>query len=111
MSLLVLGHRCQAGDGILRRLLKMTRYAISPDAACAVVEDGAVVLNLRTKRYYSLNETGAAIWELLEAGTSPDAIPARLTERFAVDDAVAATAVARLLDDLTAEALISAESS
>ena len=89
----------------------MTRYVISPEAACAVVEDGAVVLHLGTKRYYSLNETGAAIWQLLEAGTSPHDIPARLRERFDVDDAAAEAEVARLLEELAAESLISADTS
>jgi len=87
----------------------VTRYLISPDAACAVVEDGAVVLHLRTKRYYSLNETGAVIWQLLEAGTSADDIPVRLMERFDVDTVAAEAAVSRLLEELTAEELISAE--
>jgi hypothetical protein len=84
----------------------MTRYAISPDAACAAVEDGTVVLNMRTKRYYSLNETGAVIWRMLESDAEPDAIADHLVADYAVDRATAAGTVARLLDDLVAEALI-----
>jgi hypothetical protein len=70
------------------------RYVISPDTACAVVEDGAVLLHMRTKRYYSLNETGA-----------------RLAERYDVEPPAANEAVERLIDDLAAESLISLETS
>ena len=87
----------------------MTRYAISADAACAVVEDGAVLLHMRTKRYYSLNETGAAIWQLLEEEVTVNEIGARLVDRYDVDRRAADDAVASLLAALTAETLISME--
>ena len=82
------------------------RYAISPDAASAAVEDGTVVLNMRTKRYYSLNETGSVIWQMLETDASVPAVIAQLVASFDVDAATAATTVTQLLDELTAEALI-----
>ena len=84
----------------------MTRYAVSPDAACAPVEDGAVVLNMRTKRYYSLNETGAMIWRLLEDEMAVVDVVARVVERYDVDEVEARRAVAVLLDELAVEALI-----
>jgi hypothetical protein len=84
----------------------MTRYAVSPDAACAPVEDGAVVLHMRTKRYYSLNETGAMIWRLLEDEAAIDDVVARVIELYDVDGAEARRTVAVLLDELAAEALI-----
>ena len=84
----------------------MTRYAVSPDAACAPVEDGAVVLNMRTKRYYSLNETGAMIWRLLEDEVAVEDVVARVVERYDVDEVEARRAVAVLLDELAVEALI-----
>jgi hypothetical protein len=84
------------------------RYSVSADAACAVVEDGAVVLNMRTKRYYSLNETGTVIWRLLEEEMPVADIVARLVEQYDVEPGVASAAVSKLLDDLTSEALIEA---
>ena len=84
----------------------MTRYAISPDAACAAVEDGAVVLNMRTKRYYSLNQTGAMVWRLMEDDLTVEEIIARIVGQYDVDDEEAARTVAVLLDELTAEALV-----
>jgi hypothetical protein len=87
----------------------VNRYVVSGDAACAVVEDGAVVLNMRTKRYYSLNETGAAIWRLLEDDVPLPEIVAQLIQRYEVERAHADRAVAALLADLTSEALVSLE--
>jgi len=84
----------------------VTRYAISPDAACAAVEDGAVVLNMRTKRYYSLNQTGAMVWRLMEDDLTVEEIIARIVGQYDVDDEEAARTVAVLLDELTAEALV-----
>jgi hypothetical protein len=87
----------------------VTGYAISADAACAVVEDGAVLLHMQTKRYYSLNETGAAIWQLLEEEVPVSEIGARLVDRYDVDRRAADDAVAGLLAALAAETLISME--
>ena len=87
----------------------MTGYSISPDAACAAVDDGAVVLHMGTRRYFSLNETGAAIWRLLEDDVALGDIPARLGELYDVDPAAATGAVDRLLGELAAEDLITLE--
>ena len=89
----------------------MTRYVISPDTACAVVEDGAVLLHMRTRRYYSLNETGATIWQLLTDHVPIDEIAGRLAEQYDVEHTAAGEAVARLLGDLVDESLLSMESS
>ena len=87
----------------------MTRYVVSPDAASAVLEDGAVVLNMRTKRYYSLNETGATIWRLLEEDVHAEEIAVRLAELYEVDRTTANEAITRLLGELQVEALVSEE--
>lgn len=81
-------------------------YRLSSDAACADLDDGAVVLDLRSKRYYSLNETGAAIWRLLAGGVARAEMPARLVERYAVTEKAAEAACDRLLAALVAEELI-----
>lgn len=84
----------------------MIRYVISPDAACAAVEDGAVVLNMRTKRYYSLNETGAAIWRLLEEDAVVEDVVRQLIDRYAVGEREAGDSVDALLGALADESLI-----
>ena len=89
----------------------MMRYTISPDAACAVVDDGAVILHMRTKRYYSLNETGVAIWSMLEARQPVDEIVTTLTATYEVDAEAAHSAVAKMLEELASVELVRLEES
>lgn len=81
-------------------------YTISPDAAFAAVEDGAVVLHMGTKRYYSLNETGAFVWRQLEDGIARAEIVAQVVNEYDVGIAEAEMAVTRLLEELAQESLI-----
>lgn len=84
----------------------MTRYRIVPDALSASLSDGAVLLQLYTKRYFSLNDTGSRIWSLLEQHASEDEIVEMLVREYDVEPPEATLAVRRLLDDLLAERLI-----
>jgi hypothetical protein len=82
------------------------RYTISPDAAFAAVEDGAVVLHMGTKRYYSLNETGAFVWRRLEDGLEDTDIAAQMVGAYDVGTNEAEAAVTGLLGELVKESLI-----
>lgn len=84
----------------------MTRYRIVPDALSASLSDGAVLLHLYTKRYFSLNETGSRIWSLLEQQATEDEIVDALVREFDVEKPEATRAVNQLLGDLVAEQLI-----
>lgn len=84
----------------------MTRYRIVPDALSAALSDGAVLLHLYTKRYFSLNETGSRIWSLLEQQATDEEIVDTLVREYDVEKPEAARAVSQLLDDLVAERLI-----
>lgn len=84
----------------------MSEHAVAADVVSAVLDDGVVVLHLGTKRYYSLNETGALVWQLLEAGAERAAIVAELRRSFDVDPAAARAAVDRLVDELVSERLL-----
>ena len=87
----------------------MTRFVIPADVACANVEDGAVVLHMGTKRYFSLNETGAAIWRLIEEGVAIEEIPARLSASYDVTVDEARREVDALLEALEAKTLITVD--
>jgi len=84
----------------------MTRYRIVPDALSASLSDGAVLLQLYTKRYFSLNETGSRIWSLLEQQATDEEIIDALVREYDVEKPEAARAVNQLLDDLVAERLV-----
>jgi hypothetical protein len=88
----------------------ITRCTIPHDVACANVEDGAVILHMGTKRYFSLNETGAEIWRLLEEEVPVAEIPIRLSEAFDVSVAEARAAVSELVAVLVEQDLLAIES-
>ena len=84
----------------------MTRYRVVPDALSASLSDGAVLLHLYTKRYFSLNETGSRIWSLLEQQATDDEIVDALVREYDVEKPEATRTVNQLLGDLVAERLI-----
>jgi Coenzyme PQQ synthesis protein D (PqqD) len=87
------------------------RCTIPHDVACAQVEDGAVVLHMGTKRYFSLNETGAEIWRLLESDVPFADVPRRLSERYDISVDAARASVTELVAALAAEGLLAVEDS
>ena len=84
----------------------MTRYVARPDTASASVDGGMVVLHMGTKRYYSLNETGAELWRLLEGGTTVALAADRLVQVYDVARAEATRAADGLIRDLVIENLV-----
>jgi hypothetical protein len=84
----------------------MIGYLVSPHAASATVDGGAVLLHMETKRYYSLNETGASIWRMLQRRLEAPEIVRELMRTYQVGIADAERALTRLLEELREEALI-----
>lgn len=84
----------------------MKRYRISGDALTATLSDGAVLLNLHSKRYFSLNETGTRVWGLLEHDTALDAIVQTLTAEYDVAESDARREVMALVEELLLEGLV-----
>lgn len=82
------------------------RYRAIPEALVATLSDGAVLLNLQTKRYFSLNETGTRIWELVQQTADEEMIVATLLREYEVDETMARTEVRRILDELIDAQLI-----
>lgn len=68
-----------------------------------------VLLNIRTRRYYSLNETGLVLYERLIAGDTVDRAAAHLTTLYAVDIAQALASASRLVSELASAGLLVAE--
>ena len=84
----------------------MMRYRISGDALTAMLSDGAVVLNLHSKRYFSLNETGTRVWALLEDNSGLDEIVQTLTAEYDVAESDARREVMALVEELLREGLL-----
>jgi hypothetical protein len=70
------------------------------------LEEGAVLLNIETGFYYSLNEPGAEIWRGLDAAADPNVLAERLRRRFEVEHARAQTAATAFVAELEREGLV-----
>lgn len=82
------------------------RYRAIPEALVATLSDGAVLLNLQTKRYFSLNETGTRIWELVQQTSDEETIVVTLLREYEVEEPMVRTEVRRILDELIEAQLI-----
>ncbi len=84
-----------------------SQISLNPDVVYTRFDEtSAALLNLKTKRYYTLNETGARIWELLEAGQDMPVILEVIQTEFEVDDGEAGSCVRGFLDELRGEGLL-----
>jgi len=78
-----------------------------PDVVSTEMEDNeAVLLHLTTKKYYSLNETGLRIWQMLGKGSTPMQISEGLQCEFNITPEKANDSVMSLLKELAHEQLI-----
>ena len=84
----------------------MMRYRAIAEALVATLSDGAVLLNLQTKRYFSLNETGTRIWEMVQQTADEEAIVATLLSEYDVNEPLARSEGRRILDELIEAQLI-----
>jgi hypothetical protein len=69
-------------------------------------ETEAVLLHLDTKRYYTLNETGARIWELMQQGRSPQEIVQALQGNYVLTDEEAMPVLLGFVEELQREGLV-----
>ena len=67
----------------------------------------AVLVDLNTKRYYTLNETAMLIWRGLERGQTQDEIANEICELYDVSAEHAAMSIERLVTSLAAHRLLS----
>lgn len=83
---------------------------VNPDALLTELKDGSgVLLHLRTKFYFTLNQTGVAAWKLIAAGRagSAEAVAEQLSAQFSEAPAGAVLGdVQGLLHELLGEGLL-----
>ena len=85
---------------------KSEAYQKNPSVVCTELDDGAVLLNLDSKYYYSLNEMGLRIWQIIEEFQSPLEIAKSLADEYEIDAERAREGVVRLIEELEKEQLI-----
>ena len=67
---------------------------------------GGILVDLNTKQYYQLNETGALIWRALDKGDSVNEIVEELRTIYEVSIEQAQASVERLLFNLESKKLV-----
>ena len=65
-----------------------------------------VLVDLNTKRYYTLNETAALIWRALEQGLGAEEIVRQLTDAYDVTPEHAARSLEQTISTLRARQLL-----
>lgn len=79
----------------------------SPGVVFKRLDQRMVLLRLATNQVFELNDTGARIWEMLDAGAGEDEILERLTAEFDVTADRMRQDMDTLLKELKAQGLIS----
>ncbi|HRY28452.1 MAG TPA: PqqD family protein [Elusimicrobiota bacterium] len=70
------------------------------------VDDEVVILDLETSVYYSLNETGSKIWELIGKGLSEEAIAEEVAEDYGQKVATVKKDVSAIIKKMKKENLV-----
>ena len=84
------------------------RFAVrSEEVAAKVFDDEVVVVHLGTCTYYSASGSGADAWTWIEEGRPVAEVAAAIAERYRIDSARAGEDLARFVDQLLAEGLVS----
>jgi hypothetical protein len=78
----------------------------NPSVLVAHLEGHAVLLDLVSKDYFRLNETGALIWRAIERGDGREIVIGELVSEFDVSVEDAGRAVDVLVVDLTQRELL-----
>lgn len=81
-------------------------YKPAPKVLARRMPGGAVLVHLDANRIFELNETGARIWDLLDAGIDRAGLLQRLVDEFDVDLERAGHELDDLLRDLLSEGLV-----
>ena len=82
------------------------RVELAPDVVFREVAGEAVLLDLATQRYYSLDETGTRMWALLAEHGTLGAAKARLLAEYEVEPDVLERDLRDLVERLAAEGLV-----
>jgi hypothetical protein len=84
------------------------RLQVREEEVAAKVMDGeAIIINLATGNYYSMDKTGGLIWEMIQAGHTLDETLSAITARYDVSQEQAQTHLEQLVRELLQENLIS----
>lgn len=82
-------------------------YHPSPNVVFTELDEAeSVLLHLKTRQYFSLNETGTLIWKNLQEGKSVGEIAAAVEQAYEVDGPLALHQVEAFLESLSEDRLV-----
>jgi coenzyme PQQ synthesis protein D (PqqD) len=76
------------------------------EVSAKIMDGEAIIINLSTGVYYSMDNVGAVIWEMIEGGFNLVECVAAILERYDVSRKEALADVKRLVEELVEENLI-----
>ncbi len=76
------------------------------DVAAKVIDGEAIIMNLANGLYFSMDEVGSAVWEMVESGMALDHMAEALQARYEVSAETARADVGRLAEQLVEEGLV-----
>ena len=79
---------------------------VSPDVRWSRTDDGGLLLDIKTSKYYSLNSVGATIWEGVRAGRTAEEISRDISRKFEAPLDTVQRDTAAFLTDLLAEGIL-----
>lgn len=85
------------------------RVSISDDVLFQEIFGECVLLNMASEHYFGLDDVGTRIWQLLAEDGDPANVLTQLRQVYDVDEATLRTDLAKLLEQLSNEGLISVE--
>jgi len=85
------------------------RVSISDHILFQEIEGECVLLNMASEQYFGLDDVGTRIWQLLVEDGDPTKALTRLRQVYNVDEAMLRTDLARLLEQMSSEGLVSLE--
>ncbi|MDT7041594.1 PqqD family protein [Candidatus Nitronereus thalassa] len=80
-----------------------------PDVQCSVLDGEAILLNLETGSYFTLNRVGTVAWELFDGERTLSQVHGRICECFEVSEDMAQHDLLSLVEHLSQEGLIQNE--
>jgi len=88
--------------------MTQTQYRVPRDKVrWNIVDNEAVLIQIETSYYYSLNKTGTFVWEeLLVRPQTADELTQRVAAHFGRDTATARADLMQFLDSMIAEQLV-----
>lgn len=83
------------------------QYQVHPEAFTTEVDDRIVILEYESGTYFTLNEVGSRIWQLLAQGNTVQAIRDQLLQEYEVSKERLEQDLLGILKQLQAKGLIS----